>query len=152
MTTVPTNPIDPAAGGRVWQPNNFSGKYSNTVFGKIINRINGMNEMTAIIIVFAAFVLPPVLIFAIGGPPPATVIEATKNTIQIEYSGFNPGAAEEKIKPWVPTALGLDEATVIKVLLSSVKDNATGTVLLVNGEAVTFTLHNYDHTFTVTKE
>lgn len=138
--TSATNPT--AAGGKIWNP-------SHTI-SQLKRMLLDVQNLQAIIVTVTIIAVPVALGFLLNNQL-VKVIATTPSTIQLEYNVFNRGQAEEHIKPWVPTALGL-EATANTVILSNLHDGATGSVILTNGDSVPFTLHNYDNTFTVTEE
>lgn len=138
MTSLP-NPTAPADGGRVWQP-------TKTVSTKSHNSFDGTLK--------AFIVIPLIVLFMVlmgnilSNTMQAKVTEVTETLSNgLTINELTP--AQEQIKPWVPTALGLDEAKVSKVLLPTIEDGATGTVLLTNGDTVPFTLHLNKNTLTV---
>lgn len=139
-----TNPTV-AAGGRVWQPANAPKKPIKRVLDALLDQSIGI-VFLLLTITFTGLIIAKI------ASVPAEVISITTSSIQLNGTELNPGSAEEKIRPWIPTALGLEEAQVNETLLPSLLDGTKGTVTLKNGDTIPYTLHNDNNkTFTVSR-
>lgn len=129
-TTLMTAPAsaspDPAdaAGGRVWKPSRISTKQVR--------------------VGLCAVVLALIVIATIG-------ISGVQSKKSHTTTSSQP-PTQEQIQPLLFQTLNINESTVSKVLYPSITDGAKGTIILTTGETVPFTLHNYDGTFTITKD
>lgn len=143
MTTA--SPNLHAAGGKIWQPQKTAKNTTKRI-------LKGLLDYSIVIIFFLLILASAALIIIKATSLPVEVTSITTSSIQLSHAELNPGSAQEKIKTWIPTALGVDETQVRETLLTSTLNGTKGTITLANGDIIPFTLHNDDNqTFTVTK-
>lgn len=152
MTTTPLAPgADQAEGGRVWQPNSTAAQ--KTATSKTSRHSIHIQEgVKILILLISIFTFMIIMISAISNISQSKVVKVTE-ALSSELTINQQTPAQEQIKEWLPTTLGLEEAEIQNILLPTTADGSAGILVLTNDETIPFTLHNKNNqTFTVTKD